>query len=166
MNEHPLLAQLVQLTGEFIANNHPSTSQLQEFQSSIATSLLQEQPADTIQQTFQFQNTANYATADLKADDLQALNKVLEAAAANKTDEHIRVFQREVPFVSSQVKSSVPEWAHGAEILKSIGPLINKEGRQIFLDLYTTFPGSKNISAGCYAAGNGAHSKGAKIIGL
>jgi hypothetical protein len=37
MNEHPLLAQLAQLTGEFVATNNPSVTQLQEFQNSIAT---------------------------------------------------------------------------------------------------------------------------------
>ncbi len=149
MNEHPLLSQLAQLTGEFVAKNNPSNEQLQEFQNSIATALLQEQPAETLQQNFQFQNTDAYSTSHLNTDDFQLLNEVLHNAAQNKSgNENLRVFRREVPFISSQVKSSVPEWARGAVISKTIGPLIDKLGKQVFFDLYTIVPGVKIIVQG------------------
>ena len=143
MNEHPLLAQLAQLTGEFVITNNPSSTQLEDFQNSIATALLQEQPAGTLQQNFQFQNMAAYTTANLNPEDLQSLNEVLQNATMNKTGENIRVFRREVPFISSQVKSSVPDWAHGAAISKTIGPLIDKLGNQVWFDLYKIVPGVK-----------------------
>lgn len=149
MNEHPLLAQLAQLTGEFVAKNNPSSEQLQEFQSSIATALLQEQSPETLQQNFHFQNTDAYTTAHLNPDDLQSLNEVLQNAALNKSgNENLRIFRREVPFISSQVKSSVPEWARGAAIAKTIGPLIDKLGNQVFFDLYKIVPGVKIILQG------------------
>ncbi len=77
MNEHSFLAQLAQITGEFVAANNLSKQQLQEFQSSVATGLLKDQPAETLQQNFQFQNTEACTTAHLNPDDLQSLNEVL-----------------------------------------------------------------------------------------
>ena len=71
MNEHPLLAQLAQLTGAFVAANNPSSEELQRFQSSIATALLQQQPAEELQQNFQFEKMENFTTQHLAEADMQ-----------------------------------------------------------------------------------------------
>jgi hypothetical protein len=47
-----------------------------------------------------------------------------------------KVFIREVPVRTSQIKSSVPNWAIGAKVDKTIGPITRVDGIQVFLDFY------------------------------
>lgn len=47
-----------------------------------------------------------------------------------------KVFVREVPIRTSQVKKSVPEWAVGAKVDKTIGPITRVDGLQVYVDVY------------------------------
>ncbi|MFC5623148.1 hypothetical protein [Algoriphagus winogradskyi] len=47
-----------------------------------------------------------------------------------------KVFVREVPVRTSQVKKSVPAWAVGAKVDKTIGPITRVDGLQVFVDVY------------------------------
>jgi hypothetical protein len=144
MAENPLLAQLAQISGEFIAAKQPSSVDLKEFQNSIASALLQNQPVETLQDSHLFEKMTSYTTERLSAEELSQLSKVLETnAAGTPVDKGIRVFRREVPFISSQAKGSVPNWARGAAVTKTIGPLVTKGGRQIVLDIYKVVEGVK-----------------------
>lgn len=142
MNENPILAQLAQLTGTFLAANNPSSEELQLFQNNIATALLQQQPAEQMQQPFQFEKIENFSTRLLGETEMLNLNSVLQNAENNlQNNSNIRAFRREVPFVSSQVKGSVPEWARGAKITNTIGPLLDLQGRRFWWDFYHIVPG-------------------------
>lgn len=142
MSDNPILAQLAQLTGAFITSNNPSTEALEGFQSSIATALLQQQPASQMLQSFQFEKLKDINTLLLDESDSSRLDKVLVDAGNNlQNEDNIRVFRREVPFVSSQVKGSLPEWARGAKITRTIGPLIDSMGRRFWWDFYHVVPG-------------------------
>jgi len=142
MNEHPLLAILAQFTSSFLAANNPSTEELQAFHANIANALLQQQPLGGLQQSFQFENMQNLSSQRLNNEDLQYLNNVLiNAEKEIQAGNTFRVFRREVPFASSQVKGSVPDWARGAKAEKTIGPLINVHGQQNWFDLYKIFTG-------------------------
>ena len=140
MNEHPLLAQLAQLTGGFSAANNPSIEQLQTFHSEIANVLLQQQPVNQLQDSFKFETIQNLSTQKLDAKDLEYLNSVLETAETTQAPK-LRAFRREVPIVSIQVMGSVPDWARGAMIQKTIGPLVNNLGQQFWYDFYNVIPG-------------------------
>ena len=48
----------------------------------------------------------------------------------------LRVFVRDVPVRTSQMNGSVPLWASGAAVEKTIGPFLNKDGRQIWFDFF------------------------------
>ena len=142
MNEHPLLALLAQFTGAYLAANNPSTDELHAFQLNIANALLQKQSAGEFQQSFLFETMQNLSTQHLNEKDIQHLNSVLQnAQESSTTGDSIRVFRREVPFASSQVKGSVPDWARGAKVDKTIGPLINAHGQQNWFDIYRIFTG-------------------------
>jgi hypothetical protein len=141
MSEHPLLAELAQFTGGFIATNNPSAEQLQAFHTNVASALLQQQPGEMLQQNFQFETLQNISTQNLNEEDLQYLNTVLQNASENvQAENNLRVFRREVPFASSQVKGSVPDWARGAKIEQTIGPLVNNLGQKSWWDLYKIVP--------------------------
>ncbi|HEX7457747.1 MAG TPA: hypothetical protein VF301_04860, partial [Ginsengibacter sp.] len=142
MNEHPLLALLAQFTGSFIAANNPSPEELQAFHTNIANALLQQQTLGDLQHSFQFENMQNLSTQYLNDEDLQYLNTVLiNAEKEIQTSDTFRVFRREVPFSSSQVKGSVPDWARGAKVGQTIGPLINVHGQKSWFDIYRIFTG-------------------------
>lgn len=48
----------------------------------------------------------------------------------------LKAFVREVPVRSTQIRASVPEWAAGAKVEKSIGPLVKTDGRLVVIDFY------------------------------
>ncbi|RNI33395.1 hypothetical protein EFY79_19280 [Hanamia caeni] len=142
MADNPLLAQLAQISGEFIAAN-PSSTALTDFQNHIASALLQSQTLESLQDSHLFETMASYATEQLSAEELSRLSSVVKANAGGAVENDIRVFRREVPFASSQAKASVPEWARGAAITKSIGPLTKKDGRSVVFDIYKIIEGVK-----------------------
>ncbi|MEO8399926.1 MAG: hypothetical protein ABI550_08960, partial [Ignavibacteriaceae bacterium] len=57
-------------------------------------------------------------------------------SAKDESKSSLRVFVREVPIRSTQLKGSVPAWANGAAVEKTIGPFTNKDGRKIWFDFY------------------------------
>jgi len=131
MNEHPLLGLLAELTGSFLFANTPSFEQLKNFQTTVASALLQNQDPSEIRRTFGFEKIENAAVQALDQNDLLYLNSILndlEQHPASSLDQ-VRIFRREVPFLSSQVEGSVPAWARGARLDATIGPLLNKNGR-------------------------------------
>ncbi|MEO8824003.1 MAG: hypothetical protein ABI366_10570, partial [Ginsengibacter sp.] len=149
MAENPLLAQLAQISGEFIAAKQSSSAGIKEFQNLIASALLQNQSVETLQDSHLFEKMTSYTAEQLSTEELSQLRKVLETnSAGTPVDKGIRVFRREVPFASSQAKGSVPDWGRGAAVAKTIGPLINKLGRPIVFDIYKVVPGVKIILQG------------------
>src|SRR6478609_2221035 len=145
MNEHPLLGLLAELTGSFLFANTPSFEQLKNFQTTVASALLQNQDPSEIRRTFGFEKIENAAVQALDQNDLLYLNSILndlEQHPAPSLD-RVRIFRREVPFLSSQVEGSVPAWARGARLDATIGPLLDKNGRKVWFDLYKVVPGVK-----------------------
>ena len=140
MNEHPLLAQLAQSAGGFIATHDQSKEQLHDLQNEIAKVLLQQQPIDQIQDHFRFETIENFNTQHVNGDDLQSLNNVLHTARTDQQTDTLRVFRREVPFVSPNISKSVPSWGRGAKIQKTIGPLVNTHGQKFYYDFYKVVP--------------------------
>ncbi|MEP1258512.1 hypothetical protein [Algoriphagus sp.] len=51
-------------------------------------------------------------------------------------DPKFKAFIREVPVKSTQIRASVPAWAAGAKVEKTIGPLNQIDGRVILIDFY------------------------------
>ena len=145
MNEHPLLGMLAELTGSFLFANNPSFDQLKNFQTTVATALLQNQDPLQIRRSFGFETIQNASAQALDENDMLYLNNMLHELEQQPDPslDRVRIFRREVPFLSSQVQGSVPAWARGARLDATIGPLLDKRGRKIWLDLYKIIPGVK-----------------------
>jgi hypothetical protein len=60
----------------------------------------------------------------------------IEAATIKSLEPDEKVFVREVPVRTTQVSGSVPTWAIGAKVDKTIGPIKRLDGREIFIDVY------------------------------
>jgi hypothetical protein len=139
MNERTL-SELAQLTGAFVADRNTSQAELDQLRTKVATALLSQQSAQDIRQAFRFETLADFHTRNLETSELQDLETLLKAAQDN-IGSPIRAFRREVPFISSQVRGSVPEWARGARVAQTIGPLTDSQGRRFWWDFYTIYPG-------------------------
>lgn len=60
----------------------------------------------------------------------------LEASTIKSLEPDEKVFIREVPVRTTQVTGSVPTWAIGAKVERTIGPIKRVDGREIFIDVY------------------------------
>ncbi len=141
MNENSLLAILARLCGDITINNNTDPNTVIQLQQAVASAIINE-PGLTVSNSFQFEELDNFATHNLDATTLEHLNNVLQSVQENPQaiDNTIRVFKREVPFLSSQVQRSVPDWARGAGIIDSLGPFSSRDGRRFWFDLYRTIP--------------------------
>lgn len=140
MKENPLLALLAKLCGDITLANNPDANQLFQLQQSLATAIIND-PTPPVSR-FQFERLENFSTHHLDATDLEHLNNVLQNVGETHAhiDTTVRVFKREVPFISSRLPGSVPGWAWGARILQTIGPFINRDGRKVWFDFYKIIP--------------------------
>ncbi len=141
MNENSLLALLAKLCGDISMNDNQDNNAVLELQQAVASSIINE-PALSFSNSFQFEQLDNFSTHHLDATELQQLNNVLQRVQENQQpiDPAIRVFRRRVPFVSSQLRDSVPEWARGAQIEKTLGPFIGRDGIKYWFDLFRVIP--------------------------
>lgn len=141
MNENSLLALLAKLCGDININDNQDTNAILELQEAVASAIINE-PALSFSGSFQFEQLDNFSTHRMNSDDLQHLNNVLQGVQENRqpVDTTIRIFRRRVPFVSSQLRESVPEWARGAQITKTLGPFIGRDGIKYWFDLYRIIP--------------------------
>lgn len=141
MNENALPALLAKLCGDITLSNNQDTDAVIQLQQAIASAIINE-PDLEASGSFQFEQVENFNTHHLDTADFEHLNNVIQGVKKEEQqiDNSIRVFKREVPFISSQVKGSVPDWGRGAGIVNTIGPLINRDGRKFWFDLYRTIP--------------------------
>ncbi|MEP6712340.1 MAG: hypothetical protein ABJA37_07995 [Ferruginibacter sp.] len=140
MNEN-LLALLARLCGDITLNNNSDTNSVIQLQEAVASAIIN-QPSLNIPGSFQFEEIENFSTHHLAAEDLQHLNNVLQRVqeSPQTIDTSIQVFRRQVPFISSQVRGSVPEWGRGASVVNTLGPFINRDSRRFWFDIYRIIP--------------------------
>mgnify|MGYP003651888031 FL=1 len=63
-------------------------------------------------------------------------NKTVSEKVSTVDDVNLKAFVREVPVRSTQIRASVPAWAAGAKVEKTIGPLEKADGRLILVDFF------------------------------
>lgn len=62
--------------------------------------------------------------------------KTSTTKVSTEEERRLKAFVREVPIRSTQIRASVPAWAAGAKVEKSIGPLAKADGRLIVIDFF------------------------------
>src|SRR5574337_438228 len=135
-HQQELLALLADLSGHFEVTSPHDERSIQSLQETLA-SVLSGEDISTVKNSFFSVENSDLFFADtiaphqlIRLQDL-AGRVVKEAGGAN-----LRVFVREVPVRSTQIKGSVPLWAGGAALEKTIGPFFNKDGRKIWFDFF------------------------------
>jgi hypothetical protein len=141
MNENSLLALLARLCGDISIDDNQDTNAVLQLQQAVASSIINE-PNLSFSNSFQFEQLDNFSTQHLNATDMQHLSSVLQGVREDQqlVDTNIRVFRRRVPFISSQLRDSVPEWARGADITNTLGPFTGRDGIRYWFDLYRIIP--------------------------
>ncbi|MEO8766551.1 MAG: hypothetical protein ABI416_19780 [Ginsengibacter sp.] len=141
MKEEQMLALLAKLCGDITVADNADAATVLQLQQAIAAAIIND-PTLTITNDFHFDQLEDFSTRHLDDADLQHLRNVLQRVqeSPEAVDPTIRVFRREVPVISGQVRNSVPEWARGARIEQTIGPVFNRQGRRFWVDVYRTIP--------------------------
>src|SRR5690242_12342783 len=128
-------AVLTSLTGHLSAQNEQQTAQLQQLDEALARALISDDLKQLKASQFNFEAADLFAPERVSADRSAALQALATQAAAGGEPEY-RVFAREVPVRSTQLHASVPLWAGGAAVDRTIGPLTNRDGRQFWFDFF------------------------------
>lgn len=133
MNQSQLTTLLENITGHLTATSPEQERTLQQARVKIASSLLQ---ADDSGGEQLFANSDFYGREKISSQNLDNISAAAKEALQQTADDGLRVFIRTVPVRSAQVAGAMPEWAIGAKAVETIGPLLNNEGREIWIDLY------------------------------
>ncbi|MDB5207947.1 MAG: hypothetical protein JWR72_3022, partial [Flavisolibacter sp.] len=141
MNEDQVLALLAKLCGDITTANNTDEAKVLKLQQAIAATLIND-PSLQISQPFQFEEAGDFSTKHLDAAGLQHLSDIIQRVKKEEQtiDTTIRVFRREVPFTSSQLRGSVPDWGRGAQVTETIGPFFTREGRRVWFDIFRVIP--------------------------
>jgi hypothetical protein len=140
MHENELLALLAKLCGDITLANNTNADELIRLQQTLATALIND--PTSAHSSSQVAEAGSFSARQLQSTELQPLSSALQKIEAEPQgiDTTIRVFRRELPFVSSQQPGSVPDWGRGGAITETLGPFINNEGRRVWFDLYQIIP--------------------------
>ncbi|HEU4553787.1 MAG TPA: hypothetical protein VFS25_13180 [Chitinophaga sp.] len=133
MTEPQLTSLLEGITGHLTAATPEQEKALQQARQRIAASLLHSDDTGSEQL---FVNSDLYSRDKISAASLDNIAAVAKQASRQQTDDGLRVYIRSVPVRSAQLAGSVPEWAAGAKAVETIGPFLNNEGREIWVDVY------------------------------
>jgi hypothetical protein len=127
MNKDPLLSKLHSLSTHLLTDTPQRQKETQRLDQLLSRSLL----ADEIR--------SKASHFSLASSDLFAAEPVTEVVAAEARAEaqeqpEFRALMREVPVRSTQLSASIPLWAGGAAVDRTIGPLTAADGRQLWFD--------------------------------
>ncbi|MFZ1799580.1 MAG: hypothetical protein WAU24_06905 [Chitinophagaceae bacterium] len=143
MNEDLLMQVLAQVSAEFDTAGNNAQSQVNSLKEKIASAIFSQQNVESTSHDFLFEKIHQPVTEKIKSETEQSLQKLFIRQGAEKEIPAIRVFRREVPFLTSQLKSSAPEWARGASVSETIGPITGEHGRPVWFDIYKIEKGVK-----------------------
>ena len=124
---------LTDLTKHLLVNSNEEKKMLDALHQQLSNSLIDESATDLKGISFAHEGTDFFADKDQPA---KGSNEDAQNVSALKNNRTHRVFIRDTPIRNAQVKTSVPAWAAGAAVDKTIGPFTNKDGRKLWYDFY------------------------------
>ena len=133
MTQSQLSALLESITGHIETTNPEQERILQNAQEQIAASLLVNDDTGAEQL---FTNSDFYSREKINRANLDKISTIAAKTIQQNTGNGLRAAVRSVPVRNAQVAGSIPDWAIGAKPVETIGPFINTEGREIWIDFY------------------------------
>lgn len=83
-----------------------------------------------------FSGSDLFSSKQVAATSLEQISAVAATAIKANKDPETRFFIRNVPVRQYEVAGSIPDWAVGAKPSEVLGPFLNDEGREIWIDVY------------------------------
>ncbi|MDR7129600.1 hypothetical protein J2X69_001945 [Algoriphagus sp. 4150] len=161
MEKDELESLLSSIFGHLNAGNSAEKKQWEEGLPLLARSLLIQDSSQIKPESFSFERSEIFFQDRIPKEKIELIRKEAEKVSVKEsidplikkgTDKEsvkrfeneppkeeepgLKAFVREVPVRSTQIRASVPAWAAGAKVEKSIGPLVKTDGRIIFIDFY------------------------------
>src|SRR5436190_16375752 len=118
MPANNLTAMLATLTGQLQTNNKDEEQALENLQATIATALVNQDPASISNQQFLFEQSDLFQMANMGGR-LEKIESIVAAAQDSLKDEGqqlIQVFERRVPIRTTQLAGSIPPAAAGSRV--------------------------------------------------
>ncbi len=135
MNAQKLRQSLESLSGHLVIDSPQQEESMQRLSEFLSRSLLQDEVRPFKGSSFTFEDADLFSSETIPESLFMSLRTILQAQSSGIEPE-FRVFAREIPVRSTQLQASVPLWAGGAAVERTIGPLTRKDGRQIWFDFF------------------------------
>lgn len=136
MNQQELLDVLSGLSGHLQINTRDDQRNFEKLQESLYDSEFDDGVNTIKSSSFSFEKSDILFKDKIASNRFEGINKLSERISIRQKDPEYRVFVREVPVRSTQINGSVPNWAGGAAVEKTIGPFVNADGRRFWFDFY------------------------------
>jgi hypothetical protein len=152
MEKDQLSALLAEVFGHLQLSDAKDTKLWEEGLPLFARSLLVSKDLSIKSESFSFERSQLFAQERITTTQMEKIRETVEkakseeqpskaesTAAANikvAKEPELKPFVREVPVRTTQLKTSVPAWAAGAKVEKTIGPLQREDGRLVLIDFY------------------------------
>lgn len=136
MNQKELLSILTGLSGHIQTTSDAEKKSFESLQDNFTKAIIDESNFNPKGTSFSFENADLFFKENIDSERIEHLNSVAEKLSSKKAAPEYRVFVREVPVLTTQISSSVPIWAGGAAVEKTIGPFMNLDGRRYWYDFY------------------------------
>jgi hypothetical protein len=131
-----LFALLAGLSGHLQATSPQEERSIRSLQETLARVLPDEDISTVKSSFFSVENSDLFFTDTIAPQELQGLSDLAAQAVKEPRIADLRVFVRDLPVRSTQMKGSLPLWAGGAAPQTTVGPFLNKDGRKIWFDFY------------------------------
>lgn len=140
MEKDQLESLLADIFGHLNADNASDKKQWELGVPLLAKSLLIQDSSEIKAESFSFERSELFFQDRIPKKKIELIRKEAGKATKEKAtkekEPELKAFVREVPVRSTQIKASVPAWATGAKVEKTIGPLTKTDGRVIAIDFY------------------------------
>jgi hypothetical protein len=158
MEKDQLSTLLAEVFGHLQLNDAQDDKLWKEGLPLFAKSLLVSRDLTVKSESFSFERSQLFAKERIKPEQMEKIRETVEkievkedveksteskTSEKSKATEKIKIaeptlkpFVRDVPVRTTQIKTSVPEWAAGAKVEKTIGPLVREDGRLVLIDFY------------------------------
>jgi hypothetical protein len=103
-----------------------------QLQDLLSRSAFPQETQELAGSNFSFEGADLFSPERIAPAQSEAIEKLVQTSA----DAEFRVFVRQVPVRSTQLRGAVPLWAGGAAAERTLGPFVNRDGRRFWFDFF------------------------------
>ena len=131
-----VFALLAATTGHLEATSKAEQSAVHSLQDTLAGVLAGEDIPKVKNNFYSIEQSDLFFSDAITPQELSRMKNLADRVVKETAAADLRVFVRDVPLRTTQVAGSVPLWAGGAALEKTLGPFLSKDGRKIWFDFF------------------------------